>query len=492
MKESYRGIVIGVAILLSSVFVGWLILIFDQYQPVAEVKVPIKKPLAIGGVKNIGHSFSEIKTETETEDEDIDFFEGVELVQFHSNFGYSIEYPYGWELFSEYIYDSTIPENFISVFLRPSDYSGTDIHFGIFPTDCNKNVGISNGEITVLKDISFLEEFSLSCLSLYDYVKALREINLDSDEKNRGKEVSQISEVEIGGLKGYRFDLNTSFETGTGGHTLPRSELTSFYFFQLNKQKFKIQFRTKDKLAERVLKTLTFDTDILESSKIPSEEIVEDETEPNKPILDLTKLQGKDRLYTEEEGKYENLNEEEKKVLIEVYYCRNFKGKGKQVCKQYAEINKVKVEGARLMALKDEMAVVYRPDGAEMEGWLYIYDLSKQVLVANTNDQGDIAFGPNYIIMTKRSVQDSQILQLYRPGMSDFIDIPDSQSQEEYVDRSDQFNRIFPIEFGINSITTYLHTFKNCVDIGGDFAPGFYECKIDTKVPKTFDLSNLP
>jgi hypothetical protein len=37
-------------------------------------------------------------------------------------------------------------------------------------------------------------------------------------------------------------------------------------------------------------------------------------TTPDEIELDLTKLQGKDRLYTEEEGKYENLSEEERTV----------------------------------------------------------------------------------------------------------------------------------------------------------------------------------
>jgi hypothetical protein len=39
-------------------------------------------------------------------------------------------------------------------------------------------------------------------------------------------------------------------------------------------------------------------------------------TTSDKIELDLTKLQGKDRLYTEEEGKYENLSEEEQKMVI--------------------------------------------------------------------------------------------------------------------------------------------------------------------------------
>jgi purine-nucleoside phosphorylase len=43
-------------------------------------------------------------------------------------------------------------------------------------------------------------------------------------------------------------------------------------------------------------------------------------TTPDEIELDLTKLQGKDRLYTEEEGKYENLSEEERKMVSMEYY----------------------------------------------------------------------------------------------------------------------------------------------------------------------------
>jgi len=215
---------------------------------------------------------------------------------------------------------------------------------------------------------------------------------------------------------------------------------------------------------------------------------------PPTPENPLAKIQGKNRLYTEEEGKYENLTEEEQQVFVEAYYCRQYNKNGKKACMHNIEVYGLEINNkARLIALKDGMVVFYSEGEGMPKGRLYIYDLKNGELVREIIDSGYIAFGPDFIIMAENLSQNSQVLQLYRPGMSDFIDIPDSQSQgAEYVDRSDQFNRVFPIEFGINSITTYLHTFKNCVDIGGDFAPGFYECEVDTKVPKTFDLSNLP
>jgi len=227
---------------------------------------------------------------------------------------------------------------------------------------------------------------------------------------------------------------------------------------------------------------------------------VNDETEPTKPTLDLTKLQGKDRLYTEEEGKYENLSEEEK-VLIETYHCRNYKWN----CGQYIEINEAEVEGVRLVALKDGMMVIYGPSGAEMKGWLYIYNLVEQKLVAEIIDVGNIALGSDFIVYANLLGRNNE-LELYKPGMQDFINITDSKidarpqtnieiSYLEY--RDSHYHPILPIDFTGETITVYEHTYnytavESSFDEEGLYIPSFTKRDLISKVPKTFDISNLP
>lgn len=210
------------------------------------------------------------------------------------------------------------------------------------------------------------------------------------------------------------------------------------------------------------------------------------------PKIDLAKLPGKDRLYTEDEGRFENLSEEEQIVLIEAYYCRDYKSYGKKACKQHAMIyGGVEMENVRLLALKNGVAVVYVMSWSRPKGRLYIHNLEKQELVEEFIDSGDMAIGSDFIIRVNRSGKDNS-LELYRPGMLDFMKIPNSLIEgAEYAERSDPLLRNLPIKFNKDSITVYLHTYKNCVDVGGAFAPGFLECEVATKVPRQFDLSGI-
>lgn len=110
--------------------------------------------------------------------------------------------------------------------------------------------------------------------------------------------------------------------------------------------------------------------------------------------IDLAKLPGKDRLYTDEEGRFENLSEGEQMVLIEAYHCRDYESRGKKFCKQHAVIyDNVSVENVRLLALRDGMAVVYVEDENDSLWWLYVYDLAKQELIRKFVDTGNTTFG---------------------------------------------------------------------------------------------------
>jgi len=233
---------------------------------------------------------------------------------------------------------------------------------------------------------------------------------------------------------------------------------------------------------------------------------VNDETKPKNPTLDLTKLQGKDRLYTEEEGKYENLSKEEQQVFIEAYHCRNYQGKGKQACKQYAEIKEAEVKGVRLVALKDGVIVIYLNGDGFVKGRLYIYDLKKRELVREVIDTGNIAFGPNSIIWVDLPVG-GQILKLYKPGMLNFIDIIDSEVKTDYKTRIEIsyikhegvyfYGRNFPIDFKNDTIIVYVHLYnftpiESSFNEFGSYTPMHTEYELISKTPKTFDLSNLP
>jgi hypothetical protein len=214
-------------------------------------------------------------------------------------------------------------------------------------------------------------------------------------------------------------------------------------------------------------------------------------TTPDEIELDLSKLQGKDRLYTEEEGKYENLSAEERKMITGV------------VCKEYEWMcNKDSGYWShlRLVSLHNEVATIYTiADGAL--GALYLFDIRNKNFINWYRDSGNIAFGPNYLIKLDYVIVAEKInkwtLWFYKPGMTDFVQVPGSDidiatTTASYLSNANFVTGSFPVDFDGNNITAYLHTFKNCVDLGSAFAPSTLNCEVASKTPVTFDLSNLP
>lgn len=179
-----------------------------------------------------------------------------ELGVYYNNHGYSIQHPADWKLYSDNIYEVPMPEDFGNVILSGDN---SRISMSVSSPACDEFVEIQNGKITLIRKTDMSEDFFIYCLPLADYVKTLWEYNINDDVNSWGKVVSDISEVEIGGLKGYRFDTNVSFAnepTGRYGFTLAKTN--SFYFFQLNENKFTVQFETNDKRAQGLFETLIF------------------------------------------------------------------------------------------------------------------------------------------------------------------------------------------------------------------------------------------
>jgi hypothetical protein len=226
--------------------------------------------------------------------------------------------------------------------------------------------------------------------------------------------------------------------------------------------------------------------------------------------LDLTKLQGKDRLYTEEEGQYENLSAEERKVVD--------KAKNPNKCVSYRSIEKnVERVGAgcndqltdfSLVSLKNDVAVIYAHIAKFADpGRVYIYDISKDSRI-DFRDLGNFAFGLEYIAYLMLDTNKDMphwyhTLEFYRPGMTDFVKVPDSGIYPDPRDPSSEsyFDNIslgsFPVDFDGDTVVLYRHTFKNCVDVGDEYeyisdGDELLDCETASKTPVTFDLSNLP
>jgi hypothetical protein len=185
-------------------------------------------------------------------------------------------------------------------------------------------------------------------------------------------------------------------------------------------------------------------------------------TTSDKIELDLTKLQGKDRLYTEEEGKYENLSEEEKE-LISYIVCEE----AEPVCNNRLSSGNSLV---RLVALKNYRAVITFPNKNYIKGrattWLRIYDVESRSSIFGGADP--MALGPDYIIKLGYSMDGSTVLQLYRPGMGSFENIiPSFLSnttggiENTWTELSEDGHvESLPIVFSGEQITAYHHRYR--------------------------------
>lgn len=146
--------------------------------------------------------------------------------------------------------------------------------------------------------------------------------------------------------------------------------------------------------------------------------------------LDYSKLIGKDRLYTEEEGKYENLSEEEKKVVRLALWRseteqREFDkmsyDEGKEIGRSFKRERERDLEEtvltSSLVALKNEYALVTFLTTKGRHHSLYNLEQRKVV-----GDFGGVDVRNDQVIIFPRE----RGLFYYKPGMNDFLQIEKS------------------------------------------------------------------
>jgi hypothetical protein len=230
---------------------------------------------------------------------------------------------------------------------------------------------------------------------------------------------------------------------------------------------------------------------------------------PDEIELDLSKLQGKDRLYTEEEGKYENLSEEERRLVEKVFRDR---------CGEYAysicsRPLASEDEHVRLIALEDGIALIYFPDhdnpqdkpvvGIENYQLLSIYNLDTKEYGSAPVASKHMVLGPDYIVKLGLSgYTGSTLLQVYKPGMETFdnimpSDLPDSlgvspyapQPSISYVELSSECEMgAFPIEFNGSTFTAYLHAYDVTENKS---VQSKKTCELQAKYPLQIDLDTV-
>ena len=207
--------------------------------------------------------------------------------------------------------------------------------------------------------------------------------------------------------------------------------------------------------------------------------------------LDLSKLQGKDRLYTEEEGKYENLSEEERRLVAKAY-CIDKEGEKTWICENLDEIEYLEnVRDVRLVSLKNEIAVLYGPSGAEMQGWIFIYDVTNNARTYHV-DHGNYAFSNNYAIRSNHS-SSAEYLEYYQPGMRNFIEIPKSRLDPSltYLKWKGMIRRELRVRFLEDRITVNVYKHECDMNVISEFGGLPVECINIFQETKIFDLSNL-
>jgi hypothetical protein len=197
-------------------------------------------------------------------------------------------------------------------------------------------------------------------------------------------------------------------------------------------------------------------------------------TTSDKIELDLTKLQGKDRLYTEEEGKYENLSEEEQKMVRNTYNNECNNSRSNPICTESLFSGD---KQARLISLKNDIALLHFPYldrkktttfSGTFPGWTFIYNVRTRETPGSDSANQHMVMGSDYIIRPGYSMDGSTVLQLYRPGMGSFENIiPSFLSnttggiENTWTELSEDGHvESLPIVFSGEQITAYHHRYR--------------------------------
>jgi len=223
------------------------------------------------------------------------------------------------------------------------------------------------------------------------------------------------------------------------------------------------------------------------------------ETHPVNKI-DLSKLQGKDRFYSEEEGKYENLGDEEQKLLTHLF-CAIQPRNHDSECAPDAE-DFVRNGIHRLLALHNDHAVIWYSSQSGAPSTIKIFDL-KNLQETDQFRDSDVAYGTDYMIRWRNTVHndsdDVEFLELYRPGMSQFVKIPNTDLFEgtyKQMSESDMLPDRLVVEFSGENITTHVFHYiynKTAESIyDPQTTPLFKFYELESEDVMIFDISNLP
>jgi hypothetical protein len=203
-------------------------------------------------------------------------------------------------------------------------------------------------------------------------------------------------------------------------------------------------------------------------------------TTPDETELDLTKLQGKDRLYTEEEGKYENLSAEEQKLVTAIRlrqepgclqddYCA--------VARMYDSI----------ISLKGNY-VLMQMSAPKPGQSISLVDITNLETIEGVYSWWRPITSENIYFRIVNNTDGTERLAYYRPGWSEFVDVPDSTLEEgiTYAIPGMVSRTEYTATDNKLSITTFLYDLDIHSDENGDILP---EARVGVK---EFDLSNLP
>jgi hypothetical protein len=221
------------------------------------------------------------------------------------------------------------------------------------------------------------------------------------------------------------------------------------------------------------------------------------QTTPDEIELDLSKLQGKDRLYTEEEGKYENLGEEEQKLLTHLPCMIN----------QAETLNNCVPESGdfisggihRLLALQNDHAVVWYSSESGAPSTIRVYDLETLEQLDQFRDS-DVVFGEHYMIRWRNTPNDPPVeyLELYRPGMSQFITIPSSRltaGTYKKMSESDMLPDTLQIDLSGDLLVAHVFSYKYSEDAermyDQQITPRYKFYELVSENTRTFNIANL-
>jgi len=188
-------------------------------------------------------------------------------------------------------------------------------------------------------------------------------------------------------------------------------------------------------------------------SPIPNTTPVSSGSQTSNSLVEInyTSLE-KDRIYTDEEGKYANLNETGKKLLRAVLTppecVSNPNG-------NYCDDYEWTTTNSSIVALKDGVLLLDVPNG---KGGAYynVYDLNQKEMLADSashfgtkirDDKFVVYVSTNYVNTNNSWVIKNQNLSYYRPGMAKFAPIPlsDIPSTESYWYNGDMGSEVLEI-----------------------------------------------